>query len=330
MTKAAHDEEVKRPADLPVAGQLRIPLEPVRQRRRHRGPGQDRQRRQNEHHPEVRQLLEGVVVVEAVRLRRQVERGVVDEDGPGVGDDLPGVGHQALPLVGREQQYHEDHAVPHPEQHAEEVPVAGHADGVPVAGQADPGGEVAGIILGRPEAVLRHLDRREPEPLRPGRAVDVPVQPGVVREDLQAAADEQDDEEKVDVVGDAQPGRKAMRLRRRLWDRSGGRRHRRQAEDCPLDVSGDKQKHEGRSEQEQCFASNAHDRESFQATTRARRSCGGCESAPCCIRGIWAAQLPVSQHPILSGAQPVLMALEEPFQGQLRRCGPRPARRRPE
>ena len=190
--EGAHDEEVKRPADLPVAGQLRIPLEPVRQRRRHRGPGQDRQRRQNEHHAEVRQLLEGVVVVEAVRLRRQVERGVVDEDGPGVGDDLPGVGHQALPLVGREQQDHEDHAVPHPEQHAEEVPVAGHADGVPVAGQADPGGEVAGIVLGGPEAVLRHLDRREPEPLRSGRAVDVPVQPGVVHEDLQAAADQQD------------------------------------------------------------------------------------------------------------------------------------------
>ena len=147
--------------------------------------------------------------------------------------------------------------------------MAGHADGVPVAGQADPGGEVAGIVLGRPDAVLRHLDRREPEPLRAGRAVDVPVQPGVVHEDLQAAADEQDQEQEVDVVGDAEPGRKAVRLRRRLGDHGGAGRQRRQADDGPLDVSGDKQKHEGRNEQEQCLASNAHDRESFRPRCRA-------------------------------------------------------------
>ena len=111
------------------------------------GPVSDRQGGQDEHDPEVRQLLERVVVVEAVRLRRQVEGGVVDEDGPGVGHDLPGGRHQALPLSGAEQQHHEDQAVAHPEQDAEEVPVPGHADGVPVAGQADPGGEVAGVVF---------------------------------------------------------------------------------------------------------------------------------------------------------------------------------------
>ena len=197
-------------------------------------------------------------MVEAVRLRRQVEGGVVDEDGPGVGDDLPGVGHQALPLVGREQQYHKDRAVTHPEQHAEEVPVAGHADGVPVAGQADPGGEVAGIILGGPEAVLRHLDRREPEPLRSGRAVDVPVQPGVIREDLQAAADEQDDEQEVDVVGDAQPGRETVRLQCRLGAGVGVGWHQRQADRGPLDVRRSPQQGERRKEWQQCFQPDAH------------------------------------------------------------------------
>ena len=139
----------------------------------------------------------------------------MDEDGPGVGHDLPGSRHQALPLLGAKQQHHEDQAVAHPEQDAEEVPVPGHADRVPVAGQADPGGQVAGVVLCRPDAVLRHLDRREPEPLRAGRAMDVPVQPRMVHEDLQAATDEQDQEEEVDVVGDAQPGRKAIRLYRR-------------------------------------------------------------------------------------------------------------------
>ena len=109
--EGAHDEEVERPADLPVAGQLRIPREPVREGRRHRGAGQDRQGGQDEHDREVRQLLERVVAVEAVGLRRQVEGGVVDEDGPGVGYDLPGRRHQPPPLAGAEQQGDEDHAV---------------------------------------------------------------------------------------------------------------------------------------------------------------------------------------------------------------------------
>ena len=257
--EGAHDEEVERPADLPVAGQLRIPREPGREGRRHRGAGQHRQGGQDEHDPEVRQLLERVVVVEAVWLRRQVEGGVVDEDGPGVGHDLPGRRHQALPLPGAKQQDHEDQAVAHPEQHAEEVPVPGHADRVPVAGQADPGGEVAGVVLGRPDAVLRHLDRREPEPLGAGGAVDVPVQPGVVHEDLQAAADEQDQEQEVDVVGDAQPGREAVRLRRRFGGQHGARRQRREADRAPLDVSRGNQQQQRRDEQQECLEPDTHD-----------------------------------------------------------------------
>ena len=67
-------------------------------------------------------------------------------------------------------------------------------------------------------------NRREPEPLRAGCAVVVPVQPRVVHEDLEAAADKQDDEEEVDVVGDTQPGWKTRGLRRRLGDESGQHR----------------------------------------------------------------------------------------------------------
>ena len=95
----AHDEEMDRPTDLAVAGQLRIPQEPGRKGRRHRRAGQHRQGGQDEHDTEVRELLQRVVVVEAVWLRWQMESGVVDEDGPGVGHDLPGGRHQALPLA---------------------------------------------------------------------------------------------------------------------------------------------------------------------------------------------------------------------------------------
>ena len=52
--------------------------------------------------------------------------------------------------------------------------------------------------------------------------MDVPVQPRVVHEDLQAAADEQDQEQEVDVVGDAQPGREAIGLARRCRCKLGG------------------------------------------------------------------------------------------------------------
>ena len=116
--------------------------------------------------------------------------------------------------------------------------MAGHADGVPVAGQADPGGDVAGVVLGRPEAILRHLDRREAEPLRAGRAVDVPVQPGVIRQDRQAAADQQDHEQEVDEVEYADPHRKPVRGRQVVGVHRGDGRNDRQAPDIGLEPCG--------------------------------------------------------------------------------------------
>ena len=49
--------------------------------------------------------------------------------------------------------------------------------------------------------------------------MDVAVQPGMIHEDLQAAADEQDQEQEVDVVGDAKPCREADRTGGPLDDR---------------------------------------------------------------------------------------------------------------
>jgi hypothetical protein len=112
-----------------------------------------------------------------------------------------------------------------------------HADRVPVAGQADPREKMAGVIFCRPDAVLRYLHRREPEPLGAGGAVKVPIQPGMVREDLQAAADEQDQKQEVDVVGNTQPGRKAVRLRRYCRSKRPAEWQCRETDGAPLDIS---------------------------------------------------------------------------------------------
>jgi hypothetical protein len=117
------------------------------------------------------------------------------------------------------------------------MPVPGHADRVPVAGQADPGREMAGVVLGGPDAVPRQLNEREPQPLGAGGAVNVPIKPRMVHEDLQAAADEQDHAQEGDIVGDAQPNRKAVRLGRRFGGNWGAGRQRRETQRAPLNVS---------------------------------------------------------------------------------------------
>ena len=187
--------------------------------------------------PKYDELLQRVVVVEAVWLRWQMEGGVVDEDGPGVGHDLPGGRHQAPPLLCAKQQHHEDQAIAHPEQHAKEMPMPGHPDGMPVAGQPNPWRKMTGVVFGRPDAVFGHLNRGEPEPFGAWRAMDVPVQPGMVREDLQATADQQDQEQKVDVVGDAQPRRKAVWLCGCFRDLRRGQMTPAEDRQCPIECT---------------------------------------------------------------------------------------------
>ena len=70
-----------------------------------------------------------------------------------------------------------------------------------------------------------------------GGAMDVPVEAGVVHEDLQPAADEQDQEQEIDVMGDAQPGREAVRLRRRCGSKHAVGRQCRKTDSAPLNVS---------------------------------------------------------------------------------------------
>ena len=213
-TNAHMIEEMDRSADLAVARQLRIPREPGRECWRHRRASQHRQGSQDEHNTRNKTAVVARCSGRShsapaanekwrsgrTRPRRRARSA--RRSGPGAS-------------IARcaQQQHHEDQAIAHPEQHAEKVPMPRHADGMPVAGQANPRREIAGVFFGRPDAVFGHLDRCEPEPLGAGRAMDVPVQPRMIRENLQAAANEQDQEQEVDVVGDAQPGRKAIMAR---------------------------------------------------------------------------------------------------------------------
>ena len=105
-----------RAGTLPPAEEPGIPREAAVDGRGHGQPGQDRQRGQEEHHGEVSQMLERIVPVEAVRLGGHVERRVVDQHGPGLRDDLPGVGHDPTPFARGAEQDHEDDPVGDPEQ----------------------------------------------------------------------------------------------------------------------------------------------------------------------------------------------------------------------
>ena len=109
---------------------------------------------------------------------------------PGVGEDLPGGGHQAAPGAGGEEQDDVDQAVEHPEGGRDPVPGAAQAD-LGAARQRDDGGEAA-LVVARGEGPLfhRHLVPGEADPFRAGSAVIVEVEAGVGGDDLDPRADE--------------------------------------------------------------------------------------------------------------------------------------------
>jgi len=89
------------------------------------------------------------------------------------------------------------------------------ADRVPPAGKADPGGQITRVFERVVRAVGGHPERGEPNPLGPRRAVDVPIEPGVIHQDLQPAPGQEHQEQEVEIVRGADPEREAMRPARR-------------------------------------------------------------------------------------------------------------------
>jgi hypothetical protein len=112
------------------------------------------------------------------------------------------------PLAGRERQHVEDRAVEQPQGVHAQVPPAGKPDRVPDPGQPDLTTQADGVLLRCPERVggNRFLDA---EPVFTRGAVPRPVQPRVVAEDLDAGADDEDQQEQVEEVLHANPDRQS-------------------------------------------------------------------------------------------------------------------------
>ena len=71
--------------------------------------------------------------------------------------------------------------------------MASHPDSVAFAGKTNPGRQVTSIVLRRPNSICGYFNGCEPKPLRARCAVDIPVQSGMVHQDLKSASDQQDD-----------------------------------------------------------------------------------------------------------------------------------------
>ena len=166
-------------------------------------PGDQRQRRGDEHRDEVGEQLQAVVGDPAV-LGRPVQRQVLDQHRHGVGEHVPARRHQPPPLAGREQQDVEDDAVEQPQGVDAEVPPAGQPDRVPQPGQADLAGQADRVLLRGPQRIGGHR-LLDPEPVPARGAVPGPVQPGMVGEDLHPGPDDEDHQEQVEEVLPAAP-----------------------------------------------------------------------------------------------------------------------------
>ena len=108
-----HAQEVDGAGGLAVAEQPDVAGEAAAERGAHNGPGGDHQRRHNEHHGEVHELLKGIVRLEVLN-GGHLEARVDCERVPCLGENLPGGGYDTPPLPGCEQQGHIDQAVHHP------------------------------------------------------------------------------------------------------------------------------------------------------------------------------------------------------------------------
>ncbi len=175
----------------------------------------------------------------------------MDEDGPRLRHDLPGGRHETLPEAAGQQQNHVDQPVDDPEENGKKVPLPGHADSVTVAGQTQPRREIPLILIGRVDAVAGDFERREPRPLAVGRTVDVAIEPGMIHKDGKAAPDQQDQQQEVDVMGDAQPRGKAARFRPGFQFRRGENGNTRQAGQQVLAPGGEERDQRQRREQKE-------------------------------------------------------------------------------
>jgi hypothetical protein len=126
---------------------------------------------------------------------------------PGLWKDVPGCGHKAPPFRRDEQQHHVIAPVRTHPRTPRKCPWR-RARGACLLATRRTTSRLL-LVLTRPELVLRHLLRRTSNPLSSRRAIVTLVQLRVCGEDLDAAADQQRDEQDVEQVGKTDPQRKA-------------------------------------------------------------------------------------------------------------------------
>ena len=155
--EAEHRQEVNGARRLPAAKQLRVPVEAIDCSRRHGDTGQDRQRAEDKDDGEIGDLLQRVVAVKSIELRRKVERRIVYPCVPGLQQHKRRLGNEPPPLLGIEQHDDEEETREDEAVNVEKVPRAGDADGMPVARRGNDGRDVARIVLRGPEPIRRNL-----------------------------------------------------------------------------------------------------------------------------------------------------------------------------
>ena len=151
------NKEVDGARPLPAAEDPRIPRKAIHQCRRHRHTGQDRQWGHDEHGGEVGDLLQGVITVEAVWLRRKVEVGIENKSVPRLHEDTRRSRHQPLPLRAGQKPNDEEDSGQHKAIDRDEVPRTCNANRMAIARGRNKRREITGIILRGPYAVLSVL-----------------------------------------------------------------------------------------------------------------------------------------------------------------------------
>ncbi len=219
VDKPDHHEEVNRPRSLPPAEQPHVTRKAADQRRRHGHARQNRQRRHDEDRREIHQLLERVVSVEAVRLRRQMEIRVADERVPRLHEDAPRRRHQPHPLIAGQQPAHKEESGEHESVDVQKMPAPADPNRMAVARRSHQRRNVPVVIFRGPQPVARHFQRRKPDPFAPRRAAVVEIKPRMIHQDRQSAADQHEGEEQIEEVRPANPRRKSVRPARRSGNR---------------------------------------------------------------------------------------------------------------
>ena len=199
----AKSQEMQTPRGLPSVKDFDVPRETGGDGGGHRYSRRDAERREQEYDCRVAQLLQGVI---CSRRFHDVKSQVAEHCATGVRHNLPGRRNQAPPLRRGKQHHDVDQPCQQPSEIGEKVPVPPKTQ-IFATGEGDQGRERAFLVTGRPEPVRGPALFRELEPFAAGRAVIVPVKSRMRAQDLDTAANEKRQEEKVEEVRRPQPQR---------------------------------------------------------------------------------------------------------------------------